>query len=130
MLSEDLKEKESKRFHYYFSGIFGLKFFDTCKAWFKDQPDIHDWPTYSLVKTSKDYSLENLSKSKLYQCPCLDGATRATPIYNEFSSWTSQILDITSNEIIHRTTTCTDDCTNEIIRDIMCTDSSGLLSKM
>ena len=99
-----------------------IKFF---KAWFKDEPDIDDWPKYTLVKTSKDNSLENLSKSTVYQCPCLVGAGRGTPNYTNFHSWTTSILDVSSNEITHRTAACIDECTNEIIRDIMCTDSSG-----
>ena len=77
------------------------------------------------MKTSKDYSLENLSQSTIYQCPYLDGAGREAPEYSTFQSWTDQILDITANEISHKTKDCTNECTNEIIRDIICTDSSG-----
>ena len=83
------------------------------------------------MKTSKDYSLENLGESiaTIYQCPCLDGARQSAPFYSDFQSWTTQILDITANKITHRTVNkpiiCTDKCVNEIIRDIMCTDTSG-----
>ena len=77
------------------------------------------------MKTSKDYSLENLSQSTIYQCPCLNGAGRGAPEYSNFQSWTDQILDITADELTHKTHRCTDKCTNEIIRDIICTDSSG-----
>ena len=77
------------------------------------------------MKTSKDYSLENLSQSTIYQCTCLHGAGRKAPNYSDFQSWTYRILDITANEITHSTVVCTDECTNEIIKDIMCTDTSG-----
>ena len=77
------------------------------------------------MKTSKDYSLENLSQSTIYQCPCLNGAGHSSPFYSNFQSWTTQILDITANKLTHPTVDCTDNCVNEIIRDIMCTDTSG-----
>ena len=100
------------------------------KAWFGEEADMENWPKYTLVKTSMDYSLEHLTKSVMYQCSCLADARIDSPAnYKDINELTLQILDVTSNQIVQVTKeSC--DCMDEIINDIMCTDNtSGKLSK-
>ena len=91
---------------------------------------MENWPKYTLVKTSKDFSLEHLTKSVMNQCSCLADARIDSPAnYKDFNELTFQILDLTSSQIAQVTKeSC--DCTKEIINDILCTDNtSGKLSK-
>ena len=101
------------------------------KAWFGDEADMQNWPKYTLVKTSMDYSLEHLTKSVMYQCSCLADARIDSPAnYKDLNELTSQILDVTSNQIAQVTKeSC--DCMEEIINDILCTDNTpGKASKI
>ena len=94
------------------------------KAWFGEKNSIDNWPKYTLVKTSTDYSLEHLTKSTMYQCSCLTDAQIDSPAnYKDFIDFTSQILDVTSSQIVQVTKeSC--DCMDEIINDILCTDNT------
>ena len=105
-----------------------IQIFQFSEVWFEDGDD-NTFPRYTLVKTSKDNSLETLVESKKHRCPCLANADREPPNYKSFHAWTSQILDLSFTKMAHTSESCMDECMNEIIQDIMCTDTKGMSPK-
>ena len=103
-----------------------IQIFQFSEVWLSDEPDIHNLPKYTLVKSSMDNSLETLAQSTKNRCLCFANADREASKYENYHAWTSQIVDVTSAKIAHTSKElCA--CMDEIIKDIMCTKTTGIL---